>query len=98
MDDGFGMGKKVIFFREVPGGNELLTELDKIDPLREVIPRGAALPYDKASLFLTEEMAQGLFEALQEYGLKPKGQSFVEGKLEATEAHLKDVRTLLKLK
>jgi hypothetical protein len=50
--------------------------------------------YADASLHLTEEMLQGLADQLLSMGIKPQ-QGFVEGKLEATEKHLEDMRTLV---
>lgn len=49
------------------------------------------------SMVLTQGMMQALFTALQGQGMKPVEQSYVEGKLEATEKHLEDMRTLSKL-
>ena len=48
------------------------------------------------TLELEPEQLQAFADALNEQGYKPQ-QGFVEGKLEATESHLKDMRTLLKL-
>lgn len=47
------------------------------------------------TLRLTREMQQALFDALQRNGMKPTDQSFVEGKLAATQEHLKDMRELV---
>ena len=41
---------------------------------------------------------QDLINELNQLGFKPKSESFLEGELEATKFHLKDMRTLLKLK
>jgi len=38
-----------------------------------------------------------LLEAIVSKGIKAPDQNFIEGKLTATEAHLKDLRYLLKL-
>lgn len=46
------------------------------------------------AMTLTRGMMQALFTALQGQGMKPIEQSYVEGKLEATEEHLKDMRRL----
>lgn len=50
----------------------------------------------KPSLELNDEQLQAFAEALNSIGIKPQ-QGYVEGKLEATESHLKDMRKLLKL-
>ncbi len=49
------------------------------------------------TLSLLPEQLQALVDSLNEKGFKPK-EGFLEGKLQATESHLKDMRTLLKLK
>lgn len=49
------------------------------------------------TLSLTNEQLRKLAEAINNEGINPQ-KEFVEGKLEATENHLKDMRTLLKLK
>lgn len=46
------------------------------------------------SLFLTPQALQAFSDALNSQGFKPQG-GFVEGKLEATEKHLEDMRTLV---
>lgn len=52
---------------------------------------------DKPTLSLNPESLQAFADALAEVGIKPQ-KGFLEGKLEATENHLKDMRTMLKLK
>lgn len=47
------------------------------------------------SFTLKESMMKALFYALQEKGMKPKEQSYVEWKLEAVENHLRDMRDLV---
>lgn len=49
------------------------------------------------SMILSQQMLQGFADALDKQGISPKKQ-YLEGKLEATEGHMKDLRTLLKLK
>lgn len=46
------------------------------------------------TLLLSPEALQALSNALNEQGYKPQ-EGFVEGKLEATEKHLEDMRTLV---
>ena len=61
----------------------------------ESTPRGSAIL--KPTLEIMEDMLRPLLDALLEVGIKSKDQSFVEGKLESTGEHLKDLRKLLKL-
>lgn len=56
------------------------------------IPEGAAIEH---SMTITRGMMQALFTAIQGQGVKPIEQSFVEGKLSATEKHLEDMRSLV---
>jgi len=49
------------------------------------------------TLLIEDDMLQALAEALHEKGINPK-KEYVQGKLEATESHLQDMRVLLKLK
>ncbi len=51
----------------------------------------------KQAAILTRGMMEALFKAIQGQGIKPVEQSYVEGKFQATEKHLEDMRTLLKL-
>ena len=48
----------------------------------------------KPSLSLPPEALQEFANALDKMGIKPQ-QGFIEGKLEATERHLEDMRTLV---
>ena len=48
----------------------------------------------KPSFEFTDEMLQQLVEVLDSKGFKPK-QGFLEGKLEATDKHLQDMRNLV---
>jgi len=45
-----------------------------------------------------EEVMQAIVEAFNERGIKPESGNKTEGKLEATEKHLEDLRMLLKLR
>lgn len=66
-------------------------------PMKEgdQIPRdtGIRIPVDLESPFL-----QAMQEALESSGSKPKAQERMEGELQAKDAHLNDLRILLKLK
>lgn len=50
---------------------------------------------EKPSFILTPDMLSGLMAELTRKGIKPPAHSFVEGKLEATERHLEDMRALV---
>jgi hypothetical protein len=58
-------------------------------------------PADMHTFALPTDTAKQLLDAMvvefQKQGIQPKQQSYLEGKLEATEAHLEDCRHLLKL-
>lgn len=68
----------------------------KKDGIIERFPEGAAIPQEPF-MHLEQDMLQSLADALNDNGIKPQ-QGFIEGKLQATENHLQDMRTLLKLK
>ncbi len=44
------------------------------------------------------EFIAAMADVARDEGIEVKSETFVKGKLEATESHLKDMRTLLKLK
>ena len=98
--------KENITIRIVDPGYKLQSDIyiyfhigDKIGILQGdtvvTLEHGAAIP--KPTLSLDRESLQALSDALNDKGFKPK-EGFLEGKLNATENHLKDMRTLLKLK
>lgn len=47
------------------------------------------------SFRLSNDVVEVLFQKLSEQGFKPKESSFIEGKLQATESHLEDMRKLV---
>lgn len=47
---------------------------------------------------LNDEGVEMLAHSLKQLGVKDKEQSFIEGKLEATEKHLEDMRTISKVR
>ena len=49
------------------------------------------------SITIPNDLLPLLLDALMSHGIKSPEQSFIQGKLEATENHLKDMRKLLKL-
>lgn len=60
----------------------------------EMVEEGAAV---EPSLVLYPQQLQAFADALNKMGINPS-KEYTEGKLEATEKHLTDMRTLLKLK
>ncbi len=58
-----------------------------------VYEEGASMS-DMPSFSMTPEMLQDLSDALNNIGIKPQ-KGFMEGKLEATERHLSDMRELV---
>lgn len=57
--------------------------------------RGVAIP---PSMILPRDIISQMMEVFVKEGFKLPDESFIKGKLDATESHLKDLRTLLKLK
>lgn len=86
VDPGYKFTREIYIFRRLPNGKA------------EVLGQGEfELGVNfKPSLELTPEQLQALSNALNENGFKPQ-EGFTEGKLEATERHLTDLRKLLKL-
>lgn len=90
IDKGYKFTRDVYIFRRVPGGTEFLTGDNTLKTFKE----GEAV--DKPTLELEPEQLQALADELAKVGYAPQ-KGFLQGKLEATEKHLKDMRTLLKL-
>lgn len=91
IDVGYRFTRDVFVFRKTLGGTEFL-QGDTIT----FVPEGSA-EQGKPSFQLNPEQLQALADELAQVGFKPQ-KGFIEGKLQATEDHLKDMRTLLKLK
>jgi hypothetical protein len=86
----------IFIYRELSAGRLSVFLPQGEDVMEEkVFEQYAAIP---ATLTIPQEILPLLMKALAENGVKPPEASFVSGKLEATEAHLKDMRALLKLK
>ena len=80
------------------------TYVEQYDPSlrtwrRETVERGAASP--EPTLQFDMETATMIYQAMHKFfekrGVRPTTQSYIEGKLEATESHLRDIRYLMKL-
>ncbi len=89
VDKGYTLLKDIfIFFVDRQGRVHLMQGEDKIIILDE----GVAAP--EPTLKLTNEALQAFATALNEQGINPK-KEFLDGKLEATEKHLEDMRSLV---
>lgn len=81
--------------RRTPNGTEAMRR----DGVYEMLQEGR-YDIDRSKfllLSLDREMAEDLATELSHRSVKPKDSSFTEGKLQATESHLADMRKLLKL-
>lgn len=89
VDQQFRIGKALYLFARVGQKTEVLysNETKTFDEGVDIEP----------TLVLSTEQLQALANELDNLGYHPQ-KEYVEGKLEATEAHLKDMRALLKLK
>jgi len=85
IDRGFKLQRDIYIFRQTFDG--------KMKMLDGKIYEIGAQP-EKPSLELDIEQLQEFASALNELGINPK-KEFVEGKLEATEKHLEDMRKLV---
>lgn len=91
VDPGYKFTREIYIFRRLQNGNaEFLGVGETIE-----IPAGSAIK-PKPSIELDPEQLQAFSDALNANGFKPQD-GFTEGKLEATERHLLDMRKLLKL-
>lgn len=86
------LGSTIVIYRELVSGS--VEVYDPTSAICTVVPRGAAFT---ATMYITDEMLKALFDELQGKGMKPKEQSFVEGKLLAQTEHLRDLQDLLDL-
>lgn len=82
---------EIYFYRRTPDGLEILLSNGRTT-IVNIGSRENPLP----SLTLDSQAFQALIDVLHEQKASPG--KFTEGKLEATERHLQDMRTLLKLK
>lgn len=83
--------KEIIIWRPTGNGK---TEMITSNQTIEIMEHGA---YIEPTLLLEQEAFKALVDAIHK-DFKPSEGKYTEGKLEATETHLKDLRQLLKLK
>lgn len=87
IDVGYKLEKDIYIFRRTFDG--------KIEMLDGEIVDSGLIP-KKPTMSLTDDQLRVFAEAINQQGINPQ-KEFIEGKLEATENHLKDMRKLLKL-
>jgi len=85
VDPGYKLAKDIYIFSKGFDG--------KIEMLSGEIVDNGAIPV-KPTLELTDDQLRKFAEAINKQGINPQ-KEFVEGKLEATEKHLEDMRTLI---
>lgn len=83
-----------ISYRE--GGKIMLVGFDQGNMIEKIVTPGAVK--ENPTMILSDHLMQELLRALLDYGIKPTDQSKTEGLYEAQSEHLKDLRTMLKLK
>lgn len=89
-DDRATLNKNVfIFVRNIDGSDEMLQPDGETT---QTIKMGEAC---RPTMKLREDVLQAFFNALSAKGMQPPKASFIEGKLEAVEAHLSDMRALV---
>jgi len=86
--------KKFYFRRRVIGGSIYYNFKDDMSILESTLINNAQAVEDKPSLRLDDEMFFALVDAIHR-DYKPSQGKFTEGKLEATEKHLEDMRKLV---
>lgn len=90
------LGFNLFVMRKVAtGGREYLRADGKI--IKVKIGDGAIDPEKVKYCYLDHNMLQALTDEIAKKGIKPQ-QGYLEGKLEATISHIKDLRALLKFK
>ena len=85
IDSGYKEEKDVFIFRRLGEGKMEVLGNERIEDYGAI---------KKPTLQLNSEQLQKFAEALNEIGVKPQD-GFLEGKLEATEKHLEDMRKLV---
>lgn len=89
IDPGYKGAHDVYIFRSVNGLTEVMGKNGTISK----VLKGSAIPTEPF-MEMDDAMMQEMSDALAKVGIKPQ-KGFVEGKLEATERHLEDMRSLL---
>ena len=80
------------------GTTQILQPDGMIKRVAEGMPKSDDIkPVVQIAGFAKAEILKALLDALQQHGIKGESESKLEGKLEAVNSHLKDLRHLLKL-
>ena len=87
IDVGYTVDRHVFIYRKTFGGKVQIMRGDTM----ETVDDGVAV---KPSFCMSPELLQIFANSLDEIGINPK-QGFLEGKIEATEKHLEDMRKLV---
>ena len=92
---------KVWLIEDIPDGQNVISQ-ENGEMVVNHIPAGEAISLDmKPFLNLPAQFANTLFQAIAEYnsaeGKRTKDENLLEGKLEATQLHLEDMREMTKL-
>ena len=92
---------KVWLIEDTPDGQNVISQ-ENGEMVVNHIPAGEAISLDmKPFLNLPAQFANTLFQAIAEYnsaeGKRTKDENLLEGKLEATQLHLEDMREMTKL-
>lgn len=88
VDVGYKTEKDIYIFKRTFDGKTQMLDGSVLNQSQELI---------KPTISLTDEQLEKLVNEITKKGISPQ-KEYIQGKLEATENHLKDVRTLLKLK
>lgn len=86
----YNLSCDIIIYRRLPNGDTEILD-SKMEP--SIISRDGA--YNEPTLRIQESFLPLLMKALNDMGVKLPDKAFNEGKLEATERHLEDMRTLV---
>lgn len=87
IDKGYKLSQEIYIVRSFNGRTEILRD-------NSWYPVDVGAIDQKPTLELMPQELQGLADALAEKGIKPQ-EGFLEGKIEATEKHLEDMRKLV---
>lgn len=83
---------EILIYRELPEG-----KVEILQPGNIVKIQDRTEPVEPSFVVESRQTLQALANALNEMGVNPH-KEYTEGKLEATESHLSDLRQMLKLK
>lgn len=98
IEDMFNTATISVYKRNPTGGTDILyQDAEKGIETIKHYKSGEGIPLNAYSLRLNNFLMEELATELAKKGVRPRQASHTEGKLEATENHLQDMRKLLKL-